>query len=57
MKTHIDQVCRFDMHPAFEEYECPFIKTNDIPKSCKELDCPMYDEIVVVDDISEETPQ
>lgn len=61
MKKQIDQICRFDMHPAFVDYECPFIKetarlTNNVLKTCKELNCPMYVEITS-DDYSDKTPQ
>ena len=57
MKENVDQICRFDMHPAFENYECPFINVNHIPKSCKELNCPLYVEIKTNDISDKKEPQ
>lgn len=38
------EVCMFDMDPVFEDYKCPYLKSNDICKTCKELGCVMYRE-------------
>lgn len=48
-----EQLCLFDTHPAFEGYECPFVKSQQVQLDCKEVGCPLFKEEARIIDIDD----
>ena len=49
----MDQICLLDIDPKFEDVKCPYIKTDEVTKSCKDIGCVMYREVANGNDINE----